>query len=217
MSHSNIALFVAHLGCPNMCSFCNQHSITNHASTPTALDVKNAVNTAMGSKNYDKSNGEIAFFGGSFTAIDREYMLELLTAAKSEIDLKNAKGIRISTRPDCIDNEILTLLKEYGVTAIELGAQSMNDEVLLKNRRGHTAQDVITASQLIKDFGFQLGLQMMTGLYGDNDEKSIETAKKIISLNPDTIRIYPTVVFKNTHLDKLCASGEYIPQTLENA
>ena len=217
MSHSNIALFVAHLGCPNMCSFCNQHSITNHASTPTALDVKNAVNTAMGSKNYDKSNGEIAFFGGSFTAIDREYMLELLTAAKSEIDLKNAKGIRISTRPDCIDNEILTLLKEYGVTAIELGAQSMNDEVLLKNRRGHTAQDVITASHLIKDFGFQLGLQMMTGLYGDNDEKSIETAKKIISLNPDTIRIYPTVVFKNTHLDKLRESGEYIPQTVENA
>ena len=217
MSHSNIALFVAHLGCPNMCSFCNQHSITNHASTPTALDVKNAVNTAINSPNYDKSNGELAFFGGSFTAIDKAYMLELLTAAKSEIDCKNAKGIRISTRPDCIDTETLTLLKQYGVTAIELGAQSMDDEVLLKNRRGHTAQDVVTASHLIKSFGFELGLQMMTGLYTDTDEKSIETAEKIIALKPDTVRIYPTVVFKNTHLDELRKSGKYIPQTVESA
>ena len=217
MSHSNIAIFVPHLGCKCRCSFCDQNSITNENTAPNADDIHNAVLIAKKSKKYNSETTEIAFFGGSFTAIERDYMVSLLQAAYVHIKNGDVSGIRISTRPDCIDNEILTLLKEYGVTAIELGAQSMNDEVLLKNRRGHTAQDVITASQLIKDFGFQLGLQMMTGLYGDNDEKSIETAKKIISLNPDTIRIYPTVVFKNTHLDKLRESGEYIPQTVENA
>lgn len=200
-----------------MCSFCNQRYITGQEAAPTAEDVENAVKTALQSPRYDKSCGQIAFFGGSFTAIKREYMLELLTAAKSQIDFGNAASIRISTRPDCIDDEILSLLKEYGVKSIELGAQSMCDDVLKLNERGHTAANVEAASKLIKSYGFELGLQMMTGLYGDNDEKAEITAEKIIALHPDTVRIYPTVVLENTRLCELYREGKYTPQTVDEA
>lgn len=215
--HSNIAIFVPHIGCKHMCSFCNQRYITGQTYAPHADDVDKAVKIAVSSPRYDKSSGQIAFFGGSFTAISREYMLELLDAAKRHIDSKNAKSIRISTRPDCIDDEILTVLGEYGVKSIELGAQSMCDDVLMMNERGHSANDVENASKLIKSRGFELGLQMMTGLYGDNDEKAVLTAKKIIALSPDTVRIYPTVVLENTRLCELFYEGKYIPQTVDDA
>lgn len=142
-------------------------------------------------------------------------MLSLLEATKEYID--KFQGIRISTRPDFIDIETLELLKKYKVTSIELGAQSMDDEVLLANDRGHKAEDVIKASKLIKEYGFSLGLQMMTGLYKSSDTLDIKTANEFISLNPDTVRIYPTIVMKNTKLGKLYLSGEYKPQTLDDA
>lgn len=217
MSHSNIAVFVPHLGCGRQCSFCNQRYITGTTHVPHADDVRLAVETALNSSGYNPENGQIAFFGGSFTAIEREYMLELLKAAKREIDLGNACSIRISTRPDCIDDEILDVLQHYGVRSIELGAQSMCDDVLRLNKRGHDAKAVEDASRLIKQHGFELGLQMMTGLYGDDDEKSIETADKIIALMPDTVRIYPTVVLENTELCRLYKEGKYAPQTVEQA
>ena len=208
MKKGNISIFVPHLGCPCQCSFCNQKTITGHTLQPTPQDVDNAAQTALKSKGFEY---EIAFFGGSFTAIDREYMLSLLKAANKYIKSNEITGIRISTRPDCIDEEILTLLKKYGVTSIELGAQSMDDEVLEANRRGHTARDVENASKLIKSYGFELGLQMMTGLYKDTDEKALKTAEKIIALAPKTVRIYPTVVLKGTYLSKLYLNGEYKP------
>ena len=158
---------------------------------------------------------EIAFFGGSFTAIDRQYMLELLTAAKQFTEI--FKGIRISTRPDCIDDEVLTLLKEYGVTSIELGAQSMDNSVLELNNRGHKSEDVVNASKRIKEFGFSLGLQMMTGLYGSDFEKDIKTAESFIALKPDTVRIYPTVIMKNTDLADFYNSGKFVPYTLDES
>lgn len=158
---------------------------------------------------------EIAFFGGSFTAIDRQYMLELLTAARSFTGV--FKGIRISTRPDCIDDEVLTLLKEYGVTSIELGAQSMDNSVLELNNRGHKAEDVVNASKRIKEFGFSLGLQMMTGLYGSDFDKDIKTAESFIALKPDTVRIYPTVIMKNTDLADFYNSGKFVPYTLDES
>ena len=158
---------------------------------------------------------EIAFFGGSFTAIDRQYMLELLTAAKPFTEV--FKGIRISTRPDCIDDEVLTLLKEYGVTSIELGAQSMDNSVLELNKRGHKAEDVVYASKRIKEFGFSLGLQMMTGLYGSDFDKDIKTAESFIALKPDTVRIYPTVIMKNTDLADFYNSGKFVPYTLDES
>lgn len=215
MRHVNVGLFVPHSGCPHQCSFCNQKAISGHTQQVCASDVAKAVEIAL--KNPDSAGGEIAFFGGSFTAIEREKMLELLEEAYKYVLSGSFKGIRISTRPDAIDNEICDILKRYGVTAVELGAQSMDDEVLRLNRRGHTSNDVVNAIKMLQSYGFETGLQMMTGLYGSTKEESIETAKKIIALKPDTVRIYPTVVIENTELAELYRSGEYIPQTVDEA
>lgn len=217
MAHANISIFVPHMGCPNMCSFCNQRFIAGTEVIPDENTVKNAVLTAIDSKNFNPDLTEIAFFGGSFTAIDKDYMVRLLSAAYEFVRAKQVSGIRISTRPDAIDEEILSILKKYGVTAIELGAQSMDDEVLSLNDRGHTASCVEKSSALIKQYGFSLGLQMMTGLYGDTDEKALITAQKIIDLKPDTVRIYPTIVLQNTRLAALYEANVYNPQTLEHA
>lgn len=217
MRHANISIFVPHLGCTNNCSFCNQKHITGQTRIPSAQDVINAVETAKKSNSFDGNSTEIAFFGGSFTAIEREYMISLLSAAKQYVTDGTVRGIRISTRPDCISNEILSLLSNYGVTAIELGAQSMDDSVLMANNRGHTEQDVVNASILIKEFGFELGLQMMTGLYKSDDNLDFITARKIASLQPDNVRIYPTIVLRNTSLALLFINGEYNPQSLDSA
>ncbi len=216
MKHINIALFAVHLGCPHKCTFCDQKSISGCQKRLCPEDVHKAVETALSGKT-DVSGGEIAFFGGSFTLIEREEMISLLAAAKEHLDRGEAAGIRISTRPDGIDDEICRILKEYGVTAVELGAQSMDDEVLKANRRGHTAKQVEAACETLKRHGFELGLQMMTGLYRSTDADSIETAKKIIELKPATVRIYPTVVMKNTELARLAENGLYTPQTPEQA
>lgn len=197
-----------------MCSFCNQHIISGKEKTATPADVRDAVKEALA---HGCENGQLAFFGGSFTAIDRAYMTELLEAAKPFVDDGSISGIRISTRPDAIDGEVLELLKRYGVEAIELGAQSMDDRVLLDNRRGHTSDDVRNASKLIKAYGFELGLQMMTGLYGDTDEGAIYTARELATLSPDTVRIYPTVILEGTELAELYRTGKYKPQTLDEA
>ncbi len=162
-------------------------------------------------------NAEIAFFGGSFTAIDPDYRLALLKTAHAACETYGFAGIRCSTRPDAIDDERLTVLKQYGVTAIELGAQSMDGEVLLLNRRGHTAKDVENAARLIRAYGFELGLQMMTGLPGDSDAKAMKTVKRLLALKPNTMRIYPTIVLENTPLCDLYRAGKYTPQTLEDA
>ena len=216
-THANISIFVPHIGCPNMCSFCNQRHITGRCTAPSAIDVINAVEIAIKSPRYCPNTTEIAFFGGSFTAINRNYMLELLKTANEFVKSGAVSGIRISTRPDAIDDNVLLLLKQYGVTSIELGAQSLNDSVLRLNNRGHSVNDVINASNLIKKHGFSLGLQMMTGLYGDTDENAIYTAQEIINLAPKTVRIYPTIVLKNTDLAALYLDNKYKPQTLESA
>lgn len=217
MKHANVSIFVPHAGCPHQCSFCNQKTISGSTKEPDADDVSAACETAINSGHADPENSEIAFFGGSFTAIPRQYMETLLKAAKPYIDNGYFKGIRISTRPDCIDGEILSLLKEYGVTSIELGAQSMNDSVLSINERGHTADDVRRASMMIKQYGFSLGLQMMTGLMGSDSEKDYNTALEIVKLQPDTVRIYPTIVLEGTLLAKRMADGTYLPQKLDEA
>lgn len=216
MSHANISIFVPHLGCPNRCSFCDQNIITGTVKLPSSEDVENAVNTAKSSVRYNPKTTELAFFGGSFTAIDREYMLELLAVASQFVKSCDICGIRISTRPDCINTEILEILKEFNVSAIELGAQSMCDEVLTLNNRGHNSCDVKKASELIKSYGFSLGLQMMTGLYRSTYEIDKFTAEEIIKLKPDTVRIYPTITLSGTYLESLAKSGEYIPPTLED-
>lgn len=216
MKHANISLFVPHAGCPHQCSFCNQKTISGSVKALTPEEVTKTLTEAAEAENNPETT-EIAFFGGSFTAIDREYMVSLLEAAKPFIENGSFCGIRISTRPDAIDEAVLSVLKEYSVTSIELGAQSTDPEVLLLNKRGHTRDDVFNASELIKKSGFSLGLQMMTGLYGDTPQKTIKTGEDIISLKPDTVRIYPTVVLEGTLLGELYKSGKYKPQTVEEA
>ena len=213
--HSNISIFIPHLGCPNMCSFCNQRTISHTASTPTVDEVKETLSQAC--ENLPQGTAEIAFFGGSFTAIERSYMMSLLEAAQPFVQSGKVSGIRISTRPDCIDSEVLALLKRYGVTAIELGAQSMDNEVLAANDRGHTAEDVEQASRLIRENGFELGLQMMTGLYKSTPEKDLHTAEKIAEIKPDTVRIYPVVILLGTRLGELFQNGEYVPYSFDTA
>ncbi|MCQ2490879.1 MAG: radical SAM protein [Ruminococcus sp.] len=208
MKHSNISIFIPHAGCPHRCSFCDQRTISGTQRLPHGDDVRAVCRRALSEVSHPE-NAEIAFFGGSFTAIPREYMQELLDAAKEFVGAGMFRGIRCSTRPDCIDAEVLGILAESGVTAIELGAQSMSDKVLEMNERGHTAADVENASRLIREYGFELGLQMMTGLYMSSLRDEMETARRIIEIKPDTVRIYPVVVLKGTRLGELCEQGEY--------
>lgn len=213
---ANIALFIPHAGCKNACSFCNQRLISGEKTVPTARDITKQLTQAVSCLNPAHS-AEIAFFGGSFTALERDYMISLLQAAHPFLGQKGITGIRVSTRPDAITYDVLQLLKNYGVTAVELGAQSTNDDVLRRNRRGHTYQDIVNAANLINEQGLELGLQMMTGLYGADEEIDYQTARNLIALSPKTVRIYPTVVFPDTYLYELYERGVYAPQTIEQA
>lgn len=163
------------------------------------------------------SQAQIAFFGGSFTAIPREDMVRLLKAAAPYVRSGAFSGIRVSTRPDAINHEVLDILKAYGVTTVELGAQSMDDTVLTRCRRGHTARQVEQAAGLIRSAGLSLGLQMMTGLPGDTDEGALRTARKLAALKPNEVRVYPTVVIEGSPLADEYRDGSYQPQTLSEA
>ena len=201
-----------------MCSFCNQRSISGSQRDLTPSDVHSAAKTAIESLSENEaSGGEIAFFGGSFTMVERGYMISLLEAAYEYVGKGIFKGIRISTRPDGITPEICGILKKYGVTAVELGAQSLDDRVLLMNERGHTAKQVEDATLMLREYGFEVGLQMMTGLYKSDFKKDLQTAREIIKLQPDTVRIYPTVVLKYTLLGDLYEKGEYKAPTAEES
>ncbi|MDO4460138.1 MAG: radical SAM protein [Clostridia bacterium] len=205
-----------HNGCPCQCSFCNQNRITGVQKQPTPQEVERIIEDSASYMGESVKSAEIAFFGGSFTAIDRNYMISLLEVAHKAVKKYGFIGIRCSTRPDKIDEEVLTILKRYSVSSIELGAQSMSDKVLFLNDRGHSSEDVVKASALIKSFGFELGLQMMTGLYGSSFEDDIITAEKLIAIHPATVRIYPTITLENTRLADLYRAGEYTPPSLED-
>lgn len=208
MKHSNISIFIPHIGCPHQCSFCNQRTISGAQHAPSGDEVRQICEAALAEAKTPQ-NSEIAFFGGSFTAVPRDYMTELLEAAQPFIGVGKFRGIRISTRPDCIDREILELLRDYSVTSIELGAQSMSDKVLEANERGHSAADVEKASRLIREYGFELGLQMMVGLYKSDMADEFETLDRIIAVRPDTVRIYPIVILEGTKLAEFYKSGKY--------
>ncbi len=216
MRHFNIPLFVPHKGCPNDCVFCNQKRITAKASSVTGEDVDGIISEYL--KTLPKDGYiEAAFFGGSFTGIPMHEQDELLSVAKKYLDAGKISGIRLSTRPDYINEEILDLLKSKSVTTIELGVQSLDEEVLLLSNRGHTSDIVYKSSELIKSYGFSLGLQMMTGLPGDTYERSLKTAREFIRIKPDFVRIYPTLVIKDTALADMYYSGAYIPQSTDSA
>jgi len=163
------------------------------------------------------SEVEVAFFGGSFTGIPESDMIGYLETVKPFIDSGRVQGIRLSTRPDYINNRIIGILKEYGVTAIELGVQSLDPEVLKKSKRGHSVADVENACAIIKDSGIKLGIQTMLGLPGDTFSKALDTAYKVVSIKPEMVRIYPALVLKGTELEELYQSGSYKPLSVEEA
>lgn len=214
--HANIAIFVPHAGCPCQCSFCNQRHIAGQSRLPSESDVRTACETAKRTLS-DGAKAQIAFFGGSFTAIPCQDMVRLLKAAAPYVKSGVFSGIRVSTRPDAIDGEVLDILKKYGVTTVELGAQSMDDAVLRRCRRGHTAKQVEEAAKRIRAAGLSLGLQMMTGLPDDTDEGALHTAQALAALKPDEVRVYPTLVIEGAPLADEYRSGEYQPQTLDQA
>lgn len=212
-----IPIFVPHLGCPHQCTFCNQKEISGQTKQVTANDVKETIEYYLKNFKDDSKYVEVAFYGGSFTAIDEKKQNELLEATNEFIKQGRVNSIRVSTRPDYIDKSILKRLKKYNVKTIELGVQSANDYILAKCQRGHTFDDVKKASKLIRLYRFVLGHQMMIGLPESTKLDEINTAKALIKLKPKIVRIYPVLVIKNTLLAKEYEQGEYIPLTVEQA
>ncbi|MDW0100121.1 radical SAM protein [Clostridioides difficile] len=211
-----IPIFVPHKGCPHDCIFCNQKKITGVSADVTSEDARNIIEECLETIDKD-ADVEIAFFGGSFTAIDIDIQKSLLSVAKEYVEKGLVKDIRMSTRPDCIDEDILSMLKEYKTSIIELGVQSLDEKVLLDSIRGHQSEIVYKSSKMIKNSGIKLGLQMMIGLPADTEEKCIFTAKKFVELKPDCVRVYPTLVVKDTGLEKLMEQNKYNPFTLEES
>lgn len=204
-----IPIFVPHLGCPNDCIFCNQKSISGQKKNMTKEEAKKIIENYLASIKEEEAQVEIAFYGGSFTAIEEKLQEELLETACEYVKEGKVESIRISTRPDCIDKEILKRLKKYKVKTIELGVQSANDYILKRTNRGHTFADVKKASRMIRWNGFRLGHQMMVGLPESTRIDEMNTAKALIKLKPKMIRIYPVLVVKNTQLEKDYQEGKY--------
>ena len=212
-----IPIFVPHLGCPNDCIFCNQKSISGQKKNMTKDEAKEIIEKHLENIKNEEALIEIAFFGGSFTAIDVSLQEELLQVAYEYIKCGKIDSIRISTRPDCINKEILKRLKKYHVKTIELGVQSANDYILKRSERGHSFEDVKKASKLIRRNGFILGHQMMVGLPDSTKIDEINTAKSLIKLKPKMVRIYPVLVIKGTKLEKEFNEGKYKPLTVVQA
>ena len=214
--HVIIPIFVPHKGCPHDCIFCNQKKISGQLEGMTAEKIPHIIEEHLNTIAAD-SFIEVAFYGGSFTAIDKDIQRSFLSKTSPYLSNGRIAEIRLSTRPDNIDGEILQLLLQYGVKTIELGVQSMDEDVLKASYRGHSSERVYNAAALIRESGFKLGIQTMTGLPKDSRGKCLYTARQVISMSPDMVRIYPVLVIKGTELERQFISGEYVPQQLDEA
>ncbi|WP_352419573.1 radical SAM protein [Proteiniborus sp.] len=215
--HHIIPIFVPHVGCPHDCIFCNQRKIALEKANIDEDSIKLTIDSYINTIPDTNEKLELAFFGGSFTGIDMSIQRNLLKIAYYYKKNGFIDRIRLSTRPDYIDKKRLDILKQYDVDIIELGVQSMCPDVLQNSYRGHSDVDVINATKLINDYDFILGLQMMVGLPGSNYEKELFTAKQLIKMKPSIVRIYPTLVIKDTYLEKKYYCGEYNPLPLDKA
>ena len=211
-----LPVFIPHFGCPHNCVFCDQKTITGENRPVTPETVRSKIEQML-SENRGNEKVQLAFYGGSFTAIPAGLQTALLQAVLPYIEEGIIDSVRVSTRPDAIDRECLERLKEFHVRTIEIGAQSMDEEVLALSGRGHSADDVRKAAVLIRQYGFELIIQMMTGLPGDTQSKTYETAVAIASLHPDGVRIYPSVILRNTPLYDRWKNGEYHEHSVEEA
>lgn len=213
--HINVPVFIPHMGCPNQCVFCNQRTISGMAKFK--LDDVNKIIEEVLSDAGSDAECEIAFFGGSFTGIDKELMIKLLEIGQSYIKSGAVSAMRCSTRPDYINGEILDILEKYGMSTIELGLQSISESVLQKTKRGHSSTASALACKLIVERGFTLGGQMMIGLPSASLADEIKTAEFIVNSGASEARIYPTIVFKDTELCSMTKGGEYVPLSQEDA
>lgn len=214
--HYNIPIFIPEAACPHQCVFCNQRNITGKTAQPSVADVEDTIEKYLNTipKN---ATVEIAFFGGNFTGLPTAQQEQYLQIAQKYLENQSVTSIRCSTRPDYINQEIVELLRRYRVETVELGAQSFDAEVLQKSGRGHSAEDIYRAVEILRENGLTVGLQMMTGLPGDTPEKSRKTAAEIVRLQADNTRIYPCLVITDSALEQLFSEGKYRPQTLEEA
>lgn len=214
--HFTIPVFIPMEACPFQCIYCDQEKISGHTIIPSAEEITETIQNHL-STMPDGAEIEVGFFGGTFTGLPIETQTNFLSVVQPFIHQQKVKSIRLSTRPDFINPEVLQILKDHHVETIELGAQSMDDEVLRKSGRGHKAIAIEEASRMIRDFGFRLGLQMMVGLPGDTIEKSVFTASKFVEFGVEDVRIYPTLVIKGTPMEKLYRAGKYTPLSLDEA
>lgn len=215
MRHINIPIFIPHLGCPNQCIFCNQRYISGNEAFKEE-NVENDILKVLSTVK-DDDICEIAFFGGSFTGIDRALMIKLLDIAQKYVNLGRVSGIRMSTRPDYISREIIDILKGYSVSFVELGIQTMNDNVLKYLKRGHSVDDTINAINLLNEANIKFVGQMMVGLPSSTSEDELYCARKICELGASGTRIYPTLVFKMTELEEITNKKQYTPLTIDEA
>ncbi|HUI68583.1 MAG TPA: radical SAM protein [Nitrospirota bacterium] len=211
-----IPFFIPHAGCPHQCVFCNQKKITGQHESLDATRLPQKINEYLKNDSSDYP-AQIAFYGGSFTALLLDTQKSFLEAVRPFIRSGQIKSIRLSTRPDRISREVLDLLSEYHVETIELGAQSMNDRVLMLSGRGHTEADTVHAVTLLEEYSFTVGLQLMPGLPGDSANGFLNTVNKAIALKPDFVRLYPTLVIKDTPLEELYHTGRYTPLSFDEA
>jgi len=216
MKHYNIPIFIPHLGCPYDCIYCDQKKIAAQQEIPSCTQIAHTIEQHLETIPAG-AEVEVAFFGGSFTAVDIPQQEQFLGAVQSYLQSGRIRGIRISTRPDCIDESVLGRLESYGVKVIELGVQSLHDDVLHASGRGYKAEDVYASCRLIRECGFELGVQLMIGLPGDSYSLAMESAQRVLDLKAQTVRIYPTLVIAGTALESMWKSGNYEPMKLEEA
>ncbi len=213
-----IPIFIPQQGCPHQCVFCNQRAITGVNQTiPSPEELCLQINTFLHYKGKKRKSIQIAFYGGNFMGLKPDIIKMMLNEASQFIKRKEVDHIRFSTRPDTINNENLDIIKDFPVSTVEIGVQSMDDDVLSISDRGHTVSDTKDAVCLLKKKGYQVGMQMMVGLPGDNEIKALDTGEKIIELSPDFVRIYPTLVLEKSILAQWYKSGKYIPMSLEQS
>jgi histone acetyltransferase (RNA polymerase elongator complex component) len=213
--HYTIPIFIPDMACIGNCIFCDQKNITSHSHPPTKEDIQETIKTHLQSIPNANAHIEVGFFGGSFTGLSITKQKEYLQEVQSYIEDRKVHSIRLSTRPDMIDDDILRFLIQYHVKTVELGAQTFDKDVLQKSGRGHSIEDTYTAAEKIKAAGIILGLQMMIGLPADTLEKALHTANTIVELGATNTRIYPLLVIKNTELEQMYKSGEYKPLSLD--
>lgn len=219
LNHLIVPIFIPNQGCPHRCIFCEQQRITSQPGKPLKkTDIENILDQAVGSENFDvRQDPEIAFYGGTFTRLPIDRMIDYLAATSRYLKDGVFRSVRVSTRPDAVDEKRLMIMKAYGVSTVELGAQSLDDDVLSLSRRGHSAEDTFQAIEILRKHGFRVGLQLMPGLPGDSKERFRSTITRVIALRPDMVRLYPVLVIQGTELARWYREGRYRPMTLDEA